>query len=164
MEVILTNKTKYILPNAKILKKIAKKVLKHENQPTKHISVGVFYVDANEIQKINNEYRKKDKPTDVITFRLVDNPEHKKICKQNFAFDYDKNMGGIYIGEIFICVEVADEQAHEWGHTLNREVAELFVHGMLHVLGHDHEEEREREIMRNSELDLTNFLDKIIKK
>ena len=163
MEVILTNKTKYILPNAKLLKKIAKRVLKHEGQPTKHIAVGVFYVDAEEIQKINKEYRKKDKPTDVITFRLVNNPEKKEITKKNFELDYDANIGGIYIGEIFICVEVAENQAHEWGHTLCREVAELFVHGMLHVLGHDHEEENERQIMRECELDIIKYLDKVIK-
>lgn len=163
MEVLLTNKTKYNLPCAKILKKIAKQVLKHENQPTKHLSVGVFYVDADEIQKVNNEYRHKDKPTDVITFRMIDNPEHKEINKANFPTEYDEATKSIYLGEIFICVEVAEAQAQEWGHTLNREVAELFVHGMLHILGHDHEQEEERKIMRDSEEYQSKYLDKIIK-
>ena len=69
----------------------------------------------------------------------------------------------MYIGEIFICSEVAEEQAKEWGHSTNREVAELFVHGMLHILGYDHEEENERKLMKESELAHTKFLDKIIK-
>lgn len=163
MEVILTNKTKYILPCAKTLKKIAKSVLKGENQPSRGIAVGVFYVDANEIQQINKEYRNKDKPTDVITFRLLDNPENKKICKANFECDFDDSLGAIYIGEIFICVEVAEAQAGEWGHSLSREVAELFVHGMLHILGHDHEEESERAVMKSRELAQTKLLDKVIK-
>lgn len=163
MEVILTNKTKYILPCAKTLKKIAKSVLKGENQPSSHIAVGVFYVDAKEIHQINKEYRNKDKPTDVITFRLVDNPENKKICKANFECEYDESLKAIYIGEIFICVEVAEAQAGEWGHSLRREVAELFVHGMLHILGHDHEQEAERAVMKERELAQTKLLDKLIK-
>ncbi len=163
MEIILNNKTKYILPCAKTLKKIAKHVLKNEGYKTKHVVVGVFYVDAEEIQKINSEYRKKDKATDVITFRLIDNPNKLQFTKQNFQYDYDASLGGVYIGEIFICSEVAEEQAKEWGHSTNREVAELFVHGMLHILGYDHEEENERKLMKESELAQTKFLDKIIK-
>lgn len=163
MEIILTNETKYNLPCAKILKKIAKRVLKHEKQPTKHLSVGVFYVDSAKIQEINREYRHKDKPTDVITFRMVDNPHKLQITRKNFPLEYDEAQKSIYLGEIFICVEVAEEQSHEWGHTLNREVAELFVHGMLHILGHDHEEEAERKVMRDSEEYQNNFLNKVIK-
>ena len=163
MELILTNKTKYILPNAKILKKIAKSVLKHEGYKPNKVVVGVFYVGEDEIHQINKEYRKKDKPTDVITFRLVDNPEKLQFTKANFEFDYDEGMKGIYIGEIFICAEVAEAQSHEWGHSTNREVAELFVHGMLHILGHDHEEEQERKIMKDCELVETKLLDKLIK-
>ncbi len=163
MEIILTNETKYNLPCAKILGKIAKRVLKHEGQPTRHLSAGVFYVDSAKIEEINREYRHKDKPTDVITFRMVDNPQKIAITRKNFPLEYDEAQKSIYLGEIFICVEVAAAQAHEWGHTLSREVAELFVHGMLHILGHDHEEEGERKIMRDSEEYQSKFLDKVIK-
>lgn len=163
MKIILTNKTKYILPCAKQLTKIAQHVLKHEGYKSSKVVAGVFYVNAEEIQTINKEYRNKDKPTDVITFRLVDNPEKLQFNKQNFKYDYDDSIGGVYIGEIFICVDVAVTQAQEWGHSTNREVAELFVHGMLHILGHDHEQENERKIMKESELSQTKFLDKIIK-
>ncbi|MBQ7977737.1 MAG: rRNA maturation RNase YbeY [Clostridia bacterium] len=163
MKVILTNKTKYILPSAKILQKIAKNVLKNEKQPTKKIAVGVYYVEADEIHSINKEYRNKDKETDVITFRLIDNPENLPISKANFPCDFDDALGAIYIGEIFICVEVAEAQATEWGHSLSREVGELFVHGMLHVLGHDHELENERNIMKERECAQAKLLDKLIK-
>ena len=106
MQVLLTNKTDAVLPNAKVLTKVAKFILKEQGQPTRHISVGVFYVDEAEIQKINKEYRNLDKPTDVISFRLLNNPEFKKINKKNFALDYDRDNHTIYIGEIFICESI----------------------------------------------------------
>ena len=93
----------------------------------------------------------------------MENPEKLQFTKKNFEYDFDNGMKGIYIGEIFICAEIAESQSHEWGHSTNREVAELFVHGMLHILGHDHEEETERKIMKDCELLETKLLDKLIK-
>ena len=160
MKLFLENKTEYFLPNGKVLKKIAKNVLKLKNQTTFHINLSVFYVDEEEIKKINTEYRHKEKATDVITFRLIDNPQNLKLNKKNFPLEYDKS--GLYIGEIFICAEVAKKQAEEWKHSHNREVAELFVHGMLHILGHDHEEEEEAKIMKELEQAMYPVLDKLV--
>ena len=163
MQVLLTNKTDAVLLNAKVLTKVAKFILKEQGQPTRHISVGVFYVDEAEIQKINKEYRNLDKPTDVISFRLLNNPEFKKINKKNFALDYDKDNHTIYIGEIFICESIASAQAKEWQHSQYREVVELFCHGMLHLLGYDHEEEQDMLVMREHEQIICEHLDKMLK-
>ncbi len=163
MKLFLENRSEYYLLSEQILKKIAKAVLKMENQPTNHIALSVFYVNNDEIAQINKEYRKKDKPTDVITFRLVDTLQNKKLTKKNFLLDYDKASGGLYIGEIFICAEVALQQAEEWKHSHEREVAELFVHGMLHILGHDHEESEPARIMKEKQQMMYPILDKLVR-
>ena len=164
MKVIVTNQTDAILPTSKVLKKIAKFILKEQNQPRYKISVGVFYVDEKRIHEINKEYRNKDKPTDVISFRMIDNPEFLKLNKKNFPLDYDKGNKTIYLGEIFICESVAKEQAKEWKHSQYREVVELFCHGMLHLLGYDHEEEEDLKTMREHEQIICENLDRLLKR
>ena len=77
VKITVKNEVEKVLPESKILTKIAKLVLKECNQNKAKISVTVFYVDENNIQKINKQYRNKDKPTDIIYFRIVD----KSICK-----------------------------------------------------------------------------------
>jgi len=163
LKIQLTNEPKFDLIGEDILTKIGDSVLLSQNQNPKNCAVGVFYVGSSEIQKINREYRKKDKPTDVITFRLIDNPQNLEFSKDNFPYDYDDSLGGFYIGEIFICADVAKAQASEYGHSVNREVGELFVHGMLHVMGYDHENDEDREKMKQQELKQTALLDKLIK-
>ena len=163
MKVILTNKTESILPNAKVLERVGDFILKEQHQPRRHMSVGVFFVGEDEIHEINKQYRNVDKATDVISFRLVDNPEFKKLNKKNFPLDYDKQNHTMYFGEIFICDTIANEQAKEWGHTMYREVVELFCHGMLHVLGYDHEEDEERKVMKEHEEIICAELNKILK-
>lgn len=79
-----------------------------------------------EIKKLNKHYRGKDKPTDVLSFAYLEN--------------------GV-IGEIFISVKTARKQAAEKKHSLNRELEILFVHGFLHLLGFDHNNDREEKEM-----------------
>ena len=92
----------------------------------------IIFVDKNEIQRINKEYRNIDKVTDVISFALVDDKEIEQTNE---------------LGDIFICVERAKEQALEYGHSEAREFAFLAVHGYLHLCGHDHQTKDEEEIM-----------------
>ncbi len=92
----------------------------------------IIFVEKEEIQRINREYRKIDKVTDVISFALCDDPENE--CSEE-------------LGDIFICLERAKEQALEYGHSLEREIAFLAVHGYLHLLGYDHRNEEEEKIM-----------------
>ena len=163
MKVNLENKSNYYLLGEGTLTKIAKGVLRLLKQPTRHIALSVFFVDENEIARLNKEYRKKEGATDVITFRLIDTTQGLVLNKRNFPLEYDKDSGGLYIGEIFICAEVALKQAIEWQHSHEREVAELFVHGMLHILGYDHEEPNEAKAMKEKEQAMYPLLDKIIR-
>lgn len=91
--------------------------------------VSVRFVDNEEIQKLNKQYRDIDAPTDVLSFPLgIDG-----------IYDVNKDTGAQMLGDIVISMERAIEQAEEFGHTLKREVGFLTVHSMLHLLGYDHE-------------------------
>ena len=92
----------------------------------------IIFVGLEEIQRLNREYRKIDKPTDVISFALCDDPN---------------NMITNELGDIFICVEKALEQAIEYGHSSIREFAFLAVHGYLHLCGFDHQTEEDEKLM-----------------
>ena len=89
----------------------------------------VTFVDNAAIAELNNQYRNKPMPTDVLSFPLgVDG-----------QYDIDENNGCKMLGDIVISMERAMEQANLYGHSLQREVAFLTVHSMLHLLGYDHE-------------------------
>lgn len=102
---------------------------------TEEAELSISFVDENEIQAINRDYRDKDKVTDVISFSLEeDEPEIE-------GLDIPR-----VLGDIIICLEVAKEQAESYNHSLSRELGFLALHGFLHLLGYDHmtqEDEKE---------------------
>jgi len=103
--------------------------------------VSLVLADDAYIQDLNCRYRGKDMPTDVLSFALNEGEEPEII-------------GGpteILLGDIVISLEMAQRQAPEYGHSLEREQAFLIIHGLLHLLGYDHEEELERQTMRQEE-------------
>ncbi len=106
--------------------------------------VSVSIVDNRYIHKINKKYRHIDRPTDVISFAFLDSENN-----------YDKVLfspGPVVLGDIYISLEKAKEQAEEYGHSLHRELSFLFVHGLLHLLGYDHmNEEDEKEMFQLQE-------------
>ena len=157
----LQNKINCDFPNQKLLTKVGRQVLKIYNQKKATVSLTVFYVDQKEIQKINKECRKLDKPTDVISFRLCENPQNIPLTKANFLFDFDNDSKTIYLGEIFICQEIAQEQSKEFNNSPFREALELFIHGFLHILGCDHHKEKETVIMKKYEEQMIEYLNKL---
>ena len=90
--------------------------------------ISLILVDEKEIQRINREYRKIDKVTDVISFAEIDD-------ENSFDFLEDED---IYLGDIFINVKRVYSQAKDYGHSFKREFVFLFIHGVLHCLGYDH--------------------------
>ena len=101
--------------------------------------VSVSIVDNRYIHKINKKYRHIDRPTDVISFAFLDSENN-----------YDKVLfspGPVVLGDIYISLEKAKEQAIEYGHSLKRELCFLFVHGLLHLLGYDHMNKEDEEVM-----------------
>ena len=98
------------------------------------------FVDRDEITALNEEHMGKAGPTDVLSFPLDDDPS-------------DVTAGPVLLGDVVICPAVAAEAASAHAGTIDDELALLTVHGVLHVLGHDHADDDERAVMQASELE-----------
>jgi probable rRNA maturation factor len=110
-----------------------------EMEKTGSAEVSVTIVTKERIQEINSEYRQKDAVTDVISFAMEEMGE-----------DETEIIGGEetrFLGDIIICLDVAKEQAEEYGHSIEREMGFLAVHGFLHLLGYDHMNEKDEKAM-----------------
>ncbi len=116
----------------RITKKILKTVNKTLKIKGKHY-ISYIIVDNEEIHKINLQYRSVDRPTDVITFALIDAEEDKAIPEE--------------LGDVFISWEKIIEQASEYKHSILREFSFLVTHGILHALGYDHQTKDDEQIM-----------------
>ncbi|HHT90176.1 MAG: rRNA maturation RNase YbeY [Bacillota bacterium] len=110
----------------------------HDLQGT--LEVSVSFVDDGTIQILNREYRSMDAPTDVLSFPQDDDG----------GFVALEGMPAV-LGDIVISLERAQSQAAEFGHSVEREVVYLAVHGFLHLLGYDHHDPEEQRIMREQE-------------
>lgn len=108
-------------------------------QVKKNYEVDVSLVDEGTIHQINRDYRNVDRVTDVISFAFEDDDS----ALSTINGDDIPRM----LGEIFVCVPRALEQAKEIGNTPERELCFLFVHGLLHLLGYDHMTKEEEEVM-----------------
>ena len=91
--------------------------------------ISVTFVNNQQIQELNQQYRGKDMPTDVLSFPMGENGN----------YDENHDTGAKILGDIVISLEKAVEQANRFGHSLEREVGYLTAHSMLHLLGYDHE-------------------------
>lgn len=105
--------------------------------------MSVTFMDNAAIQEINRTYRGKDTPTDVISFAMEDEGEDEVpiIFEEELEFDMPRTLG-----DIMISIERAQEQAEEYGHSYDRELVFLALHGFLHINGYDHmtpEDEKE---------------------
>ena len=90
-----------------------------------NVIFNIIIVDKEKIQNLNKTYRNIDRVTDVISFALEDDDS---FIKTDFRV----------LGDIYICLDKAKEQAKEYGHSLKREISFLTIHGLLHLLGYDH--------------------------
>ena len=117
---------------------VIKSTLKHEK--VDNCVFSIIFVSEEEIQRINKEYRGIDKITDVISFAFEDN--------ENVSYNDIRILGDIYI-----CIPRMKSQAKDYGHSEKRELSFLTVHGLLHLLGYDHQEkEEEKEMFELQEL------------
>lgn len=93
--------------------------------------VSIYIVDEAESQELNSQYRGKDKPTNVLSFPA----------------DIPEEVGVPLLGDLVICAPVVEREAHEQGKTLEAHWAHMLVHGTLHLLGYDHVEDDEADVM-----------------
>ena len=113
--------------------------------------ISLTLTDNKGIREINSEYRGIDRATDVLSFPMLEFDETGEIVESEFELDGDKVM----LGDIVISLERAREQAREFGHSYEREIAFLTAHSMLHLLGYDHVDDEEGErIMRKKQTEV----------
>lgn len=126
--------------------KIAEEVYKRLGQTDK-LSIELDFVSAEEIRRLNADYRGVDRVTDVLSFPYLDEIKGKVLTRDDYADDIDDETETLLIGSVCICLEKAQSQAEEYGHSLKREVCYLALHGMLHCFGFDHIEKSDEEEM-----------------
>ena len=126
------NELDYEISETSDMKKVLEIAIKEEE--LNDVEFNVILVDNNYIHELNKNYRKIDRETDVITFALEDNEE---VNEEEHRL----------LGDIYISVDKAKSQALEYGHSFKREICFLAVHGFLHLLGYDHMNKHDEEIM-----------------
>lgn len=102
----------------------------------KDVTVSVIIVDDDEMRLINMQHRNIDKTTDVLSFPMS---EIDPFGDDDPELDIDLDTDCILLGDIAISSERSFYQAEEYGHSMNREIGFLVTHGVLHLLGYDHE-------------------------
>lgn len=141
MNLLLANNTDEDLDLLSIRKKAEAtigEVLKVE-KITENAEVSLSIVDRDAIHKLNKDYRDVDRETDVLSFPLDEE-----------GYDNEGNPINL-LGDIVICLDVAEDQANDFGHSLEREMMYLICHSTLHLLGYDHIEEDDKREMRAKE-------------
>ena len=129
---------------------VVNETIKQENLTNEMLECSFIFVDNEQIREINANYRQKDAVTDVITFAIEDEmPGEIKI--QGIPMPR-------MLGDVFISLPRTREQAERYGHSFERELSFLAVHGCLHLLGYDHIEPEEEKIMIGKQEDVLNAL------
>jgi probable rRNA maturation factor len=109
----------------------------------KNCEVSIMIVDNSYIQELNFIYRQQNRPTDVLSFAMNELSDDEP--------DYDSSEELNILGDIVLSLEQALLQSSEYGHSLERELGYLVAHGMLHLMGYDHETDEEARVMRSLE-------------
>jgi len=136
-----------------IINKVVKQCFKTEHLENSKLYISITLTTPNNIQKINKEYRKIDNPTDVLSFPMFEKQEiDTKIAENDFKFED-------VLGDIVISIEKVEEQSLEYGHSFERELAYMVVHGFYHLMGYDHIEEADKLVMRKKEEYILNILE-----
>ncbi|MDP4145881.1 MAG: rRNA maturation RNase YbeY [Bacillota bacterium] len=135
------------------IKSVIEHALKEEKVEIDY-EVSIIFIDNDEIKIINRENRNIDKVTDVLSFPMLEF-EKDKVFKDiylNYSFDDTfLDEGRLVLGDIALSLEKAEEQSVEYGHSFLREACYLTVHSVLHLLGYDHMDEEEKNVMRKRE-------------
>ena len=139
-----------------VIRRVLEQCFKEEKIENSKLYITITLTNPEHIRKINKEFRKIDRPTDVLSFPMFEKDElEKKIKEKDF-------MHEDVLGDIIISIPKVEEQAKEYEHSLEREVSYMVVHGFYHLMGYDHIKEEDKKIMRPKEEKILNVL-KIIR-
>ncbi len=121
--------------------------------------VNVVLTDDPSICEINREYRQMDRPTDVLSFPMLEyvNPGNFDGLEDMDEY-FNPETGELVLGDIMISLEKVKEQAKEYGHSQQRELGFLVAHSMLHLFGYDHMEQQDRDEMERRQSEILDHL------
>ncbi len=128
----------------KIIKQVIERCFNEENLNDKNVEINIILTTPERIKQINNKFRNIDRTTDVLSFPMFEKEEIAVIKKNGSKI---KEV----LGDIVISTEQVEIQAREYGHSFERELAYMVVHGFYHIIGYDHIKEEEKKIMREKE-------------
>ncbi len=136
-----------------IVDKVFTKCFEEEQLQDTKLYITVTFTNPQNIQKINQEYRNIDKATDVLSFPMFERKEIEENIKgKNLSYED-------ILGDIVISIQKVEEQAEEYGHSFERELSYMLVHGFYHLMGYDHMEEEDKKEMRTKEEKILGMLD-----
>ena len=115
--------------------------------------ISVSFVDNDQIQEMNRQYRNIDAPTDVLSFPTVNYPKGTtaKDNPKRLRREYDPYLGYVNLGDCVLNLDRARRQAEEFGHSLRRELGYLTAHSAFHLMGYDHMNEEDERLMRQKQ-------------
>lgn len=126
----------------KLIDKVLSKCFITEGLEKSSVYISITLTNPENIRRLNEEYRNIDSETDVLSFPMFEKEEIQKIKKMEYRET---------LGDIVISIKRVEEQAKEYGHSFERELAYMLVHGFYHLMGYDHIEEEDKAIMRPKE-------------
>lgn len=128
-----------------IINKVLEQCFKEEGLLNSKLYITITLTTPEEIKEINTKYRKVERATDVLSFPMFEKQElDMKISKKDFKFSD-------VLGDIVISIDKVEEQAKEYGHSFERELSYMVVHGFYHLMGYDHIEDDDKKEMRQKE-------------
>lgn len=135
---------------------VVRECFKTEHLENANMYLNVILTNPENIRKANKEYRNIDKETDVLSFPMFEKDEIEAIILKSKE---EKIQINEVLGDIIVSIPKVKEQAIEYGHSTTRELAYMIVHGFYHVMGYDHMNEEEKQVMREKEENVLNKLD-----
>ena len=129
----------------KVISKVLEECFKEEKLTDSKLYITITLTTPENIRKINKKYRNIDKETDVLSFPMFQKDElDEKIKNKDFLYED-------VLGDIVISIDKVERQAKEYGHSFERELSYMVVHGFYHLMGYDHIEEKDKIVMRKKE-------------
>ncbi len=139
----------------KLIEKVVDTCFKEENLIYTNLYLNVILTNPENIRKANKEYRNIDKETDVLSFPMFQKQEIEDLIEKSKT---DEQVVEDVLGDIIISIPRVEEQAKDYGHSFERELAYMVVHGFYHLMGYDHIKEEDKKIMRPKEEYILNKL------
>ena len=136
----------------KTISKVLEKCFEVEHLPNDKLLVSITLTDPENIRKLNKEYRKIDKPTDVLSFPMFQKEEIDNMVQVG-TWEYND-----ILGDMVISIPQVEDQAKEYGHSFERELSYMVVHSFYHLMGYDHIEEEDKKVMRPKEENILTML------